>query len=166
MGLLLTRIVLTAVLCYAGFLIWTNNVDLVSWAKRAVRQKLPIATTEPEGLLRISYQGSEDGTIAVVFQNDGTNRIGYFTAQIRTKTGVFRVKDSNADFDLSVPPSAGGSWIVISGRDMLPGNHGCVTLQPQSKSLALERPEVTSDSPYKFIGQWTLKWGAEERSDD
>jgi hypothetical protein len=165
MWLLFSRIVLTIPLLGIGFLIWTNNVDLMAWVKR-IKQRLPIAEVESKGLLRVSYQGDQNGIIAVVFKNYGSAPITYFTAQIRAKSGVFEVKDISADFSLSVPPGKGGSWIVISGREMLPGNYGAVTLRPQSANLVLEQPEVTSDSPHEFIGQWTVKFGPEERSED
>ncbi|MBI5024718.1 MAG: hypothetical protein HZC18_06950 [Candidatus Omnitrophica bacterium] len=50
MTLLISRIILTLVIVYVTYLIWTSNVDLVLWSKNAIRGWLPINKEFPESV--------------------------------------------------------------------------------------------------------------------
>ncbi len=49
MSLLFSRIILTLVMLYVTYLIWTSNVDLILWFKNQIRSRLPINNTDING---------------------------------------------------------------------------------------------------------------------
>ena len=64
-------------------------------------------------------------------------------------------------FDLDTS-AKGGSWTVISGKDILPQQKGHVRLNVNNANLVLEAPKVKSDSRYEFAGSIELKIGPSE----
>ena len=118
----------------------------------------------PRPLIRISYQIA-DNNISIVFENIGTAPATYFTADITAKKGVFSVKGTDSDFEL-ITSGQGGSWTVISGKNILPQQKGVVTLIAKDADLSLNAPKLRSDSRCKFLGTLKMTWGPEESYED
>lgn len=118
----------------------------------------------PRPLILIKYTKG-DNHIAIQFMNDGTAPADYFTADIRSERGTFSIGKIFSDFELTVS-GEGGSWTVISGKDILPEQKGVVNLVPNDEELHLEEPKIKSDSRYKFLDLQELTWGSEEKRED
>ena len=116
----LSRILTGAVLLGAMYFIWTRPVNLVEWAGKTIEKVLQVTETKSESFLRVSYQEYDD-RIFVSFENTGDAPVHYFTASITTSSGVFSVDEVVSDFELSTS-GEGGSWTVISAKDILYGS--------------------------------------------
>ena len=121
----------------------------------------------PRPLLRISYQKQNnsaikcDALITILIENIGNAPAIYFTMDISGQNGVFSIKRVQGDFDISTS-GQGGSWTIVSGKNILPQQKGYVNLAVDNINLNLEKPKVKSDSRHKFAGTVVITVGQEE----
>ena len=145
----MTGIIITAIITFVG------TILLAEWNE--VKKYVPFF---PRPLIRISYQITEN-RIGIVFENIGSAPATYITADIKAENGHFSLKEIHSDFEL-ITSGQGGSWTVISGKNILPQQKGFVTLVARDAGLTLNAPKVKSDSRCKFVGTLKMKWGPEE----
>ena len=131
------------------------TIMAVEW--KEVKKHIPFF---PRPLIRISYQITGN-SLSIVFENIGSAPATYITADIMAENGVFLMKKINSDFEL-VASGQGGSWTVISGKNILPQQKGIVNLIAQDADMTLKVPKVKSDSRCKFVGTLKMTWGPEE----
>ncbi len=132
---------------------------IVTWPE--LKKWLPIF---PRPLIRISYQVQDD-RVAVVFDNTGNAPAGYFTADIRSAGNTFSAVKASADFHLTVS-GKGGTWTIVSGRDMLPQQKGMVLLSFPRGLPELKPPKVRSDARYRFVGTIEMSISPEQELED
>lgn len=67
MTILISRIIITAILCYIGFLVWTRNINILTWASNKLESYLPITenkTPQHNNNLH-KFENSEDAFILI-----------------------------------------------------------------------------------------------------
>jgi hypothetical protein len=115
----------------------------------------------PKPLLRITYQ-HQGQLIIVLIENIGNAPANYITADITGSHGNFSINDSGADFELSTSGKGGGTWKVISCKNILPQQKGHVSLFASESTLVLNPPKVLSDSRYIFMDVGQISYGPVE----
>jgi hypothetical protein len=131
------------------------GIILIAW--RPLKKYIPFVK---KPFIRVSYQSCGKHFV-IMIENRGNAPAQFFTADITSKRGLFSKMGIDAPFEL-LAPGEGGSWTVISARNILPQQLGAVEFQAEGAVLELNPPKMESDSRTKFVGHITSIWGPEE----
>lgn len=106
MTLILSRIILTLILFYSIFLVWTKNVDLLLWTKNTITKILPINEESKKGYaLDFSFKNTTivpirssnkniDGKIAVCFYGSAIVNRNTFPSTIKKIEATVKIGKS------------------------------------------------------------------------
>lgn len=109
--------------------------------------------------LRVSYHRTasdgSNGSVIVAFVNAGNGPVQWFTADIKSNGGTFQVGHANR----VTTSGKGGSWTIVSGKNLLPQEKATVLLSFVDPNTTLNPPEIKSDSRYEFVGERVMTIG-------
>jgi len=103
-------------------------------------------------LVRYDYQHA-DSSVAVSVFNDGLQPVEWFTIEVTSAAGTFGIGHISSVAGLKTS-GLGGSFTTISGERLLPGERGCVMLNPVvGSSIKLLEPAIKTDTTSAFCGE-------------
>lgn len=109
--------------------------------------------------LRVSYQRQtskrKGASILVAFENTGNGPIQFFTADIQSSEGNFKIEHLHGVKASGI----GGLWTTLSGTNLLPQERAFASLSLVDAGTPLKPPTIKSDSQFEFIGETEMKVG-------